>query len=596
MKKASILLIAIFMAISLIACNEGSQIQNGDALMAADSESGDSSDVSTDDVLKNVALGKKYALTGIYTDPNSGKEMYGDSEVLKLTDGVTGSKEDITYVSPVWVGLNIGGKDADKDQTSTTVTVDLKKTEENLSQFTVYAEECEGGVGAPKWVEVFVSEDNENYSSLGTLNHKIIIRADTNESSSAEGSGVPDDRAQKYGIYYHSLELTDGVRARYVKFEITHSVNWVFVSEVEVLQTQSTPKQTESESESSQSASEESKTISQAESKSESKAESKSESKAESKSESKVNSETDIDDIEKSCRNIEVINKAFLKADCLEDLYDIIRNHSTLKVAKVDPRSCVMYKGDGFNTLIFFSGSGWTEALVEDYRDRTFTLYQMAQNNIFSYNRFFLNGLFDICGYGKTAPDYDNYRKKLDESATSEKTLKLFDFLSTENAFLDFAEFYSGSKLDSDKVFRYVYSAENVIRNLNTGYVFDLNVQRNVGYDILNVGLFKELLKVCCNQDFQSGKENYPKLSHTKTRIADNSVYTINCNTFIEKDDRYENYFELEIGVSDDGKKYLLYMDRYAYLDDVSYNKICEICNTLWHNYTDIYGIVEGFN
>jgi hypothetical protein len=51
-----------------------------------------------------------------------------------------------------------------------------------------------------------------------------------------------------------------------------------------------------------------------------------------------------------------------------------------------------------------------------------------------------------------------DFRKKLDTSATSDKTLQRYNFLTTEAAFLDFADFYTGEKLDENKVFNYVYS------------------------------------------------------------------------------------------------------------------------------------------
>lgn len=67
----------------------------------------------------------------------------------------------------------------------------------------------------------------------------------------------------------------------------------------------------------------------------------------------------------------------------------------------------------------------------------------------------------------------------------------------------------------------------------------------------------------------------------------------IMCSTYIEKNDSYDYYFEFEVGVADDGQKYIRYLSKYAYIDDASYQRICEICDTLWHNYTDNFGVIN---
>jgi hypothetical protein len=181
-KKASILLLAVFMLLSLIACKEEDPAVQENGALTADvsddisdvsAESGinsdisdissDTSDVSSEsmestDSIKNLALGKKYTLTGIYQD-ETGKEYWGDSEAYKLTDGMTGGKEDMAYVSPVWVGLNVNGKDTKKNNGKTTITVDLEKVEEEFQKATLYALEGKSaGIGAPKSVEVCFSK------------------------------------------------------------------------------------------------------------------------------------------------------------------------------------------------------------------------------------------------------------------------------------------------------------------------------------------------------------------------------------------------------------------------------------------------------
>lgn len=474
---------------------------------------------------------------------------YGDTEAFKLTDGQTGGEEDLKYASPVWVGLNVNGKDANNVKFKTTIVVDLEKVEEEICKVSLYAlEGVKAGIGSPKSVEVFISDDNQVFRSTGMLTQKkILSNQDIAEESTEES----------FAIYEYSAELSEGINARYVKFEITHSLNWAFISEVQVFKDLNKP----------------------------TKAEIYKDTAVSDKLE-RYNTKTILDQI----------SLAFLKSNSLEGLYDIIRDYSSTAVAKNDTRSCVMYKGDGYNYLVVFDNGGVAEAFVEDYRDQTFTLYTFYNyglNASFSHARYSLNGPFLVGDFTYNKSNYEDFRKKLDSSATSEKTLERFNFLTTESAFLDFAEFYTGDTLDSEKIFQYIYSPEHIMKILNVGYVFDLKKQSNVGYDILDNALFKELLDLSFRQDLKDNKELTPKLTYSKTSTADNVDYAIRCSTYIEKNDSYDYYFEFEVGVADDGQKYIRYLSKYAYIDDASYQRICEICDTLWHNYTDNFGVIN---
>lgn len=174
---------------------------------------------------ENVAAGKSYTCTGAASDGS-----YPDTDSKELTDGTTGVKADIGYAPDLWTGLNWKGADAvcdDEEWIDTTVAintivVDLGSVTDKLTGFSIITEDCGNGIAPAKEVEVFVSDDKADFTSIGkTTSTKTIDYGD---------STTPD-----YGIYNLTLNTT-AKSARYVKFVVYHKSSWCFVSEVEVYQ------------------------------------------------------------------------------------------------------------------------------------------------------------------------------------------------------------------------------------------------------------------------------------------------------------------------------------------------------------------------
>ncbi|HAN21877.1 MAG TPA: hypothetical protein DCP51_09460 [Clostridiales bacterium] len=282
------------------------------------------------------------------------------------------------------------------------------------------------------------------------------------------------------------------------------------------------------------------------------------------------------------------LGENFSQADCLEDFLSQINKYDDSY-----PKNCTMYKGDGFNSLII--SDGWTFAVVEDYRDKTFTLYSIGINEVMSYADHYIYGELDICTYNDTKPNYERYRRKLDSNATNENTLMLFDFISTKSAFIDYADFYNGDKLNNDKIFKYANSPDNILKHIKVGYVTDLKNQKDdgviIGYDILDNDVFGELLDIANNQTFLYFSQNQKfKLFKDHPSFSETSYYNICCSFYIESHDKYTSYYYFDVGISTEGKKYVKHNGKYAYIDDVTFNKLCDLCDQMWHDYTDIYG------
>lgn len=158
---------------------------------------------AADDV--NVALGKPYTASTPYTDrtyPNDYQLIDGK----ELTDGVKGT----TAYGTEWHGFY--------NQSTYEVKIDLGKKYPGIKRITMQVEDNQqASIFKPKSVEYFISNDNRNFTSVGT--------ATATKTGSAGGGD----------LYDYTLELTTTVTARFIKVVITRdSGMFVFASEVEV--------------------------------------------------------------------------------------------------------------------------------------------------------------------------------------------------------------------------------------------------------------------------------------------------------------------------------------------------------------------------
>ncbi len=150
--------------------------------------------------LTNVALDKT-----VY-GPTAKSEYVGD-----VNDGFIPVSD---YDKSGWAGYNFSNGAGNYNGAVATEIIDLGRVYNNLSLFRAYIEVNSGaGIGAPEKVEVLVSNDRENWVSLGNL------------------SAATDARMQ-----WITLQLTETASARYVKFAFTNSgeKSFIFCGELEV--------------------------------------------------------------------------------------------------------------------------------------------------------------------------------------------------------------------------------------------------------------------------------------------------------------------------------------------------------------------------
>lgn len=158
----------------------------------------------------NVAYGKDYTISAT---PNS---KYPDTDGVELTDGKDGDGGSGT--SPSWVGLNHSSiKTFD-------VVIDLGQQMSNISKVDVNALQlATWGIKLPETVSVSVSNDNKNWTKVGT------VKADPNIIGEPKNE---DD--SKNGGYVLTVDIAQPVSGRYVKVELTRYISFIFVGEISV--------------------------------------------------------------------------------------------------------------------------------------------------------------------------------------------------------------------------------------------------------------------------------------------------------------------------------------------------------------------------
>ena len=167
---------------------------------------------------ENVALGKTYVKSQLFQQAKKDDGTWGwmddapvsypDTDDKELTDGVHPSATG-DYTDAAWMGFHKDCPDYQNNSYSY-FTVDLGEIYA-LSKLTVDVgtSKLTGGIGAPATVEFLISEDGENFTSLGVISV-------TNDATVVE----------------QAVEQTCDVTAQYVQVRMTSSA-WMFVSEFE---------------------------------------------------------------------------------------------------------------------------------------------------------------------------------------------------------------------------------------------------------------------------------------------------------------------------------------------------------------------------
>lgn len=157
----------------------------------------------------NIAYGKDYETSTIFS------ENYPDENGSSLTDGYI-APDGAKYYDTAWVGFNNSSDDYVANGYFS-ITVDLEQSY-TLDKFITYVatgDDSSAGLGLPKTVSVYVSDDKTNWTLAG----------------STETTATDE-------ILCLGIEITADktVSGRYVQFRYADAEDWVMIAEVEVFE------------------------------------------------------------------------------------------------------------------------------------------------------------------------------------------------------------------------------------------------------------------------------------------------------------------------------------------------------------------------
>ncbi len=244
MKKLSLLL-ALLLALSvcLVACggdssdatedNASSDAVSEDASTdASEDASDDASDEASDEESEdeggvdvngeitgeNIAPNATYTISQLYRQGDSSNdyaytpekpEDYPDEEGVSLVDGATASSLDFT--DPAWSGFHARCPDYVENGYSS-ITFDLGAATA-ITGVKVYVgtDALGGGITAPSAIELYISEDGENWNLVNI--------------------GTPLNAGDEFGT--ECVEIAAATSTQYVQLRI-QGAGWMFVSEAEI--------------------------------------------------------------------------------------------------------------------------------------------------------------------------------------------------------------------------------------------------------------------------------------------------------------------------------------------------------------------------
>ncbi len=157
---------------------------------------------------ENVAVGASYEVIGILTD-SEGTTHYPDENGNSLTNNVFA--QSASYSDVEFIGLNITSEGTSANNGVSEIALDLGKVYPIVNAAVSCSNLNSAGISLPGMVTVIYSVDGESWSDPVDAPYEVEQPADGE-------------------VVIASAQLC--AEARYIKFQLTHNTNWIFVDEV----------------------------------------------------------------------------------------------------------------------------------------------------------------------------------------------------------------------------------------------------------------------------------------------------------------------------------------------------------------------------
>ncbi|MHB1455214.1 MAG: hypothetical protein ACYCYM_14855 [Saccharofermentanales bacterium] len=285
--------------------------------------------------------------------------------------------------------------------------------------------------------------------------------------------------------------------------------------------------------------------------------------------------------------------RAFLQSEDLQDLKDYVEGGKNLKLGEdfesnpyENTKRFYIVEGDGYTSLIAVSETDFKVA-VEDYRDRTFTLYRAVNTEAW----FAPPSLYDVTGDDPSIPT-SSFRKRLPSSASAQTSRGLYADLTKLEPYYDYADFYRSGVLDPEKIrlwqlrpelADYEVSAHAGIADVDSqvdGAVF--------GYPIYDreplAELFAEIVALSgfrLISDQFNGTARFPAIGSSYWTGKECMEYMVSLDADRRLSSRRIGVYEMNLGMNIEGRYYLYTHAGYCYLTKAQHDRLAALCKVI---------------
>ena len=276
----------------------------------------------------------------------------------------------------------------------------------------------------------------------------------------------------------------------------------------------------------------------------------------------------------------------FRSSNSLKDLEDyIMQGKDSKPFGGKDIERFYLVKGEGYTSLLAFSDS-YEYVAVEDYRDRSFTLYICRSGMPWNNAPEIYDGVWEDPTIGKGP-----YRKTLSKEASREDTMMRYSYLNEWDAYYDYADFYTDGKLDQEIVNHFKISNIDWAYSADYAVIYDKILNDDGNYsgegiddrDTLAV-LMERVAELKGFQPLTIESEKLFAYERNPRDKQGSQMYYITVEAYDEILDSHDTVYMFRIGVSKEGKKYIHTNIGYLFIEDDVYDRLLGICERIYQS------------
>jgi hypothetical protein len=286
--------------------------------------------------------------------------------------------------------------------------------------------------------------------------------------------------------------------------------------------------------------------------------------------------------------------RVFRESEDLAGLKDYVEGGKNLKLGEdfesnpfENTKRFYIVEGDGYTSLIAVSETDFKVA-VEDYRDRTFTLYRAVNTEAW----FVPPAIYDVSGDDPSIPS-SIFRKRLPSGTSALDTRALYADLTRLEPYYDYADFYRSGVLDSEKIRLWQLRPEQATEAISIAAgIIDPETGSDgivVGYMIYDRGPLVELLTEIAAlpgyrpvSDIYSGKVRLPQRFESLWEGKERVEYIISMSAQRKTSTQRIGIYEMSFGTASDGRYYVLTHVGYCYITKAQHDRFVTLCNGLY--------------